>query len=160
MKRIMIVFTAIALAALPGGAFFAKAGAQTRNQSYKIVATESFEFPNECTNELMNVSDTTYVSCHDQQRADGKFTEKCEIRQVVTAIGEATGIVWQGEATFKDEQVAVDDCNFSFSNIGTVHLISHGSDVNTMVTFKDFVRVQDCEMTDNQHIVDFDCRGN
>ena len=155
----MITLTVLTLAALPAGAFFAGAGAQTRNQSYKIVATESFEFPNECTNEFMSVSDTTYVSCHDQQRADGKFIEKCEIRQAVTAVGETTGIVWQGEATFKDESVAVDSCTFSFSNIGTVHLISRGSAVNTMITFADFVRVQDCVMTQDQHVADFDCRG-
>ncbi|HYX28776.1 MAG TPA: hypothetical protein VE863_09420, partial [Pyrinomonadaceae bacterium] len=140
-------------------AFLVKAGAQTQNQSYKVVATESFEFPNQCTNELMSVSDTTYVSCHDQLRADGKFTDKCEIRQVVTAVGESSGTVWQGEATFKDEFVTVDPCNFTFSNVGTVHLISRGPAVNTMITFNDFVRMQDCVMTDNQHVQDFDCHG-
>lgn len=159
MKRMMIVLSAFALAALPAGALMGAAKAQTRNDSYKVVATESFEFPNECTSELMSVSDTTYVSCHDQQRADGKFTEKCEIRQVVSALGETTGIVWRGEATFKDEFVTVDPCNFSFSNVGTVRLISRGPAVNTMITFNDFVRMQDCVMTDDQHVTDFDCRG-
>ena len=159
MRRMTIILTALALAALPATAFFGKAGAQTRNDSSKVVVTEHFEFPNECTNELMDVTDTTTVTCHDQIRADGKFVEKCEIRQDVTAIGEATGIVWQGTATFKDQFVTVDPCNFTFSNHGIVHLISRGSAVNTIVTFDDFVRMQDCALTDDQHIADFDCRG-
>lgn len=159
MRRLMIIFTALVLATLPNTAFFGKAGAQTRNQNSKVVVTESFEFPNECTNELMTVTDTTTVTCHDQLRADGKFTEKCEIRQDVTAIGQSTGIVWEGTATFKDQFVTVDACNFTFSNHGTVHLISRGSAVNTIVTFDDFVRMQDCAITDDQHVADFDCRG-
>jgi hypothetical protein len=159
MKRIMIVFTTLALTALAAGAFLAKAGAQTRNQSSKVVVTEHFEFPNECTSELMDVSDTTTVTCHDQQRADGRSTEKCEIRQDVTALGETTGIVWQGTATFKDDFVTVDPCNFSFSNRGVIHLISRGSAVNTIINIDDFVRMQDCAITDDQHITDFDCRG-
>ena len=122
--------------------------------------TEAFEFPNDCTNELMQVTDTTTITCHDQQRADGSFNEKCEIRQDVNALGEATGIVWQGTATFKDDFVTSDACNFSFRNRGTVHLISRGSAVNTIITFDDFVRMQDCAMTDDQHITSFDCRGN
>src|SRR6266498_5388854 len=73
-----------------------RAGAQTQNQTSKFQLTESFTFPNECTQELMDVSDTTYISCHDQQRADGTFQEKCEIRQDVTATGETTGITWHG----------------------------------------------------------------
>ena len=159
MRRLMIILTALALAALPAGALFTRAVAQTRNQSSKVVLTESFEFPNECTNELMSVTDTTTVTCHDQLRADGRFSEKCEIRQDVTAMGEATGIIWQGTATFKDDFVTVDACNFTFSNRGTVHLISRGSAVNTIVTFDDFVRMQDCAITDDQHVADFDCRG-
>src|SRR2546429_7192922 len=63
------------------------AGAQTQNQTSKFQITESFTFPNECTNEVMDVADTTTVTCHDQQRADGTFSEKCEIRQDVTATG-------------------------------------------------------------------------
>src|SRR5882762_8644279 len=133
--------------------------AQTRNQSNKFQTTETFTFPNECTNELMGVSDTTTITCHDQQRADGTFSEKCEIRQNVTAVGETTGITWQGTATFKDDFVTTDPCNFSFSNRGRVHLISRGSAVNTIITFDDFVRMQDCVMTDDQHAVSFDCRG-
>ena len=95
------------------------AGAQTQNQTSRFQITESFTFPNECTNEVMDVADTTTVTCHDQQRADGTFSEKCEIRQDVTATGETTGINWHGAATFKDEFLATDPCNFSFSNRGT-----------------------------------------
>ena len=135
------------------------AGAQTQNQTSKFQITESFTFPNECTNEVMDVADTTTVTCHDQQRADGTFSEKCEIRQDVTATGETTGINWHGTATFKDEFVASDPCNFSFSNRGKVHLISQGSDVNTIITFDDFVRKDNCVLTANQHLVSFDCRG-
>ena len=67
----MIILAAVVLAALPAAAFLATAGAQTRNQSNKAVFTEHFEFPNECTNELMDVTDTTTITCHDQLRADG-----------------------------------------------------------------------------------------
>jgi hypothetical protein len=133
--------------------------AQTRNQSNKFQVTETFTFPNECTNELMDISDTTTVTCHDQQRADGTFREKCEIRQDVTAIGETTGITWHGAATFKDEFVATDACNFSFSNRGKVHLISPGSDVNVVISFDEFVSQEDCVLTADQHLVSFDCRG-
>jgi len=135
------------------------AGAQTQNQTSRFQITESFTFPNECTNEVMDVADTTTVTCHDQQRADGTFSERCEIRQDVTATGETTGINWHGAATFKDEFLATDPCNFSFSNRGTVHLISKGSDVNTIITFDDFVRKDNCLLTANQHLVSFDCRG-
>jgi len=161
MKRRKISLTTIlALLAtamvipLPG-----TAGAQTQNQSSKFQITESFTFPNDCTEELMDISDTTTVTCHDQQRADGTFSEKCEIRQDVTATGETTGIVWHGTATFKDETVATDGCNFSFSNRGKVHLISPGSSVNTVITFDDLVRMDNCVLTANQHLVSFDCRG-
>jgi hypothetical protein len=133
--------------------------AQTRNQSNKFQITEQFTFPNECTNELMDISDTTTVTCHDQQRADGTFIEKCEIRQDVIATGETTGINWHGTATFKDEFVATDPCNFSFSNRGKVHLISPRSDVNAVISFDDFVRQDNCILTADQHLVSFDCRG-
>ena len=159
MRKMMLILAALALAALPATALFGRVGAQTRNDSSKVVVNEHFEFPNECTAELMDVTDTTTVTCHDQIRADGKFNEKCEIRQDVTAIGETTGIVWQGEATFKDQFTTVDDCNFTFSNRGTIHLISRGPAVNTVVTIDDLVRMQDCALTDDQHIADFDCRG-
>jgi len=135
------------------------AGAQTQNQTSKFQITESFTFPNECTNEVMDVADTTTVTCHDQQRADGTFSEKCEIHQDVTATGETTGINWHGTATFKDDFVATDPCNFSFSNRGKVHLISQGSDLNTIITFDDFVRKDACVLTADQHLVSFDCRG-
>ena len=133
--------------------------AQTQNHSTKTTITESFVFPNECTEELMDVTDTTTVTCHDQQRADGTFIEKCEIRQDVTATGQTSGIVWHGTATFKDEFVANDGCNFSFSNRGRVHLISPGSSVNTIVTFDELVKMENCVLTADQHLVSFDCRG-
>jgi hypothetical protein len=136
-----------------------KTAAQTQNRSSKSQITESFTFPNECTNELMDVSDTTTVTCHDQQRSDGTFSEKCEIRQDVTAVGETTGIIWHGTATFKDDFVATDDCNFSFSNRGKVKLISPGSAVNTIIAFDDSVRMDNCVLTVDDHLVDFDCRG-
>jgi hypothetical protein len=134
--------------------------AETHNQSNKFQTTEAFTFPNECTNELMDISDTTTVNCHDQQQADGTFREKCEIRQDVTAVGETTGITWQGTATFKDEFLATDECNFSFSNRGKVHLISPGSDVNAVVSFDDFMRTDNCILTEESHVVSFDCRGS
>ena len=159
MTRLTIIFTATAMFLMPAGSLVQHAGAQTRNQNSKVQFTEAFTFPNDCTNELMDVTDTTTITCHDQQRADGTFSEKCEIRQDVTAVGQTTGITWQGTATFKDDFVATDNCNFSFSNRGKVHLISRGSAVNTIITFDDFVRMQDCLMTADQHVVSFDCRG-
>jgi hypothetical protein len=135
------------------------ARAQTQNHTTKTKITESFVFPNECTEELMDVTDTTTVTCHDQLRADGTSNEKCEIRQDITAVGQTTGIVWHGEATFKDEFVATDNCNFSFSNRGKVQLISGGSSVNTVITFDDLVRMENCVLTADQHLVSFDCRG-
>ena len=159
MKRLMIIFTAMAMSVMPAGSLLENAGAQTRNQSSKVQFTEAFIFPNDCTNELMDVTDKTTITCHDQQTAGGTFNEKCEIRQDITAVGQTTGITWQGTATFKDDLVTTDNCNFSFSNRGKVHLISRGSAVNTIVTFDDFVRIQDCVMTADQHVVSFDCRG-
>jgi hypothetical protein len=160
MRRTTIFFSAIALMAMALGPIFRPTGAQTRNHSTKIQFSEAFVFPNECTSELMNVTDITTVTCHDQQRADGTFSEKCEIRQDVTAVGQTTGITWHGTGTFKDEFVTTDPCNFSFINRGKVHLISRGSAVNTIIAFDDFVRMQDCVLTDDQHIASFDCRGN
>jgi hypothetical protein len=107
----------------------------------------------------MDISDTTTVNCHDQQRADGTFSEKCEIRQDVSATGQTTGISWHGTATFKDEFTATDACNFSFSNRGAVRLISSGSDVNVFISFDEFVRQDNCVLTADQHLVSFDCRG-
>ena len=152
---ILIVTAAMIVSPLP-----LTTHAQTQNQTTKFQVTESFTFPNTCTNEVMDVSDTTTVTCHDQQRADGTFKEKCEIRQDVTATGETTGIIWHGEATFKDETVVIDPCNFSFSNRGTVHLISQGSAVNTIITFDDLVKKENCVLTTDHHLVSFDCRGS
>src|SRR5437667_12890634 len=137
MKSMTISLTAIV--ALSAGAMVIPApmtaDSQTQNQTCKFQITESFTSPSECTNEVMDVADTTTVTCHDQQRADGTFSEKCEIHQDVTATGETTGINWHGTATFKDDFVASDPCNFSFSNRGKVHLISQGSDLNTIIAF-------------------------
>lgn len=154
LAAVMFLILAVTGGSLPGGA------AQTRNQNSKFQITEFFTFPNDCTDELMDVFDTTTVTCHDQQRADGRFIEKCEIRQDVTATGETSGITWHGTATFKDEFVATDGCNFSFSNRGKVPLISRGSNVNTIITFDDFVRMENCVLTSDQHLVSSDCRGN
>lgn len=159
MRKVTITFAAVALLAAAGSAFKSTSG-QTRNSSSKIQFSEAFVFPNECTNELMDVTDVTTVTCHDQQRMDGRFIERCEIRQDVTATGRDTGIIWRGTGTFKDEFVTADPCNFSFINHGAVHLISKGSAVNTIIAFDDFVRMQDCVLTDDQHIASFDCRGN
>src|ERR1051325_2106550 len=157
------LFAAMAIAAMAFAALVNPlsrgTAAQTRNQSSKFQVTESFTFPNECTNELMDVSDTTTVNCHDQQRADGTFSEKCEIRQDVTATGQTTGIVWHGAATFKDEFLTTDACNFSFTNRGKVKLISPGAYVNTIITFDELVRMENWVLTANQHLVNFDCRG-
>ena len=159
MKKVTIGLAMSLLMAAMLSPLTLKIGAQTRNQSSKVQLTESFTFPNECTNELMDVSDTTTVTCHDQQRADGTFSEKCEIRQDVTATGETTGIIWHGTATFKDEFVATDPCNFSFSNRGKVNLISAGNTPNTVITFDDLVRQENCVLTMDQHFVSSDCRG-
>jgi hypothetical protein len=105
------------------------------------------------------VSDTTVVTCHDQLRADGTVNEKCEIRQDVTATGQATGIIWHGTATFTDEMITSDACNFSFTNRGQVHLISAGDTPNAVVTFDELVRMENCVLTADQHLVSFDCRG-
>lgn len=136
-----------------------KTEAQTGNTHSKFTITEQFTFPNECTSELMDVSDTTTVTCHDQIRGDGSFSEKCEIRQDVTATGETTAIIWHGTATFKDELITTDGCNFSFSNRGKVHLISAGNTPNTIITFDDLVRMENCVLTADLHLVSFDCRG-
>jgi len=161
MRKIFSTLTLIALVAvtLAMSPTPIKTSAQTGNQHSKFTITEQFTFPNGCTNELMDVSDTTTVTCHDQLRADGTFNEKCEIRQDVTAAGETTGIIWHGTATFKDEFIATDDCNFSFSNRGKVQLISAGNTPNTIITFDDLVRMENCVLTADQHLVSFDCRG-
>ena len=160
MKRVTIVFAAIALLVTATSASLKASRAQTRNSSSKVQIQEAFVFPNECTEELMDVTDVTTVTCHDQLRADGRFNEKCEIRQDITATGRDTGITWHGTGTFKDEFVTTDPCNFSFTNQGKVHLISKGSAVNTIIAFDDSIQMQDCALTDEQHLASFDCRGN
>jgi hypothetical protein len=146
--------TAVMISSLPPAT-----KAQTRNQTSKTQITEHFTFPNECTHELMEVSDTTTITCHDQQRSDGTFLEKCEIRQDVNATGQTTGIAWHGSATFKDDFVTTDTCDFSFSNRGTIHLISSGPAVNTVITIDELVIMDHCVLTADQHLVSFDCRG-
>lgn len=133
--------------------------AQTQNHSSKTEFTESIVFPNDCTGELMDVTDTTVVTCHDQLRADGTYREKCEIVQFVNAIGETSGITFSGTATFKDELTATDPCNFSFTNVGGVRLISRGSDVNLVLRFDDTFRMENCIVTVDTHVGSADCRG-
>ncbi len=161
MRKIFTIFSVVAVVgmALATKPASLKTNAQTGNAHSKVAVTEEFEFPNDCTGELMDVSDTTVVTCHDQLRADGTFNEKCEIRQDVTAVGETTGITWHGTATFKDEFIATDDCNFSFTNLGTVRLISNGNAPNLILSFDDLVRMEDCVLTADDHIFSFDCRG-
>lgn len=134
--------------------------AQTQNQTTRIEFTEAFIFPNDCTGEIMDVSDTTVVTCHDQLRADGSFGEKCQIRQDVTAVGQTTGITFHGSGTFKDEFRTTDACNFSFTNVGRVNLISPGSDVNLVLNFDELVTMENCAMTADSHVVSADCRGS
>jgi hypothetical protein len=148
-----------ALAALFGSGP-AAARAQTRNQTSKFELAEAFTFPNECTGELMDVTDTTVVVCHDQERADGTFAEKCQADQFVTAVGETTGITFHGTATFKDEFTATDHCNFTFTNDGAVRLISQGSDVNLILHFDDVTVMKDCVLTTDTHMASADCRGS
>jgi hypothetical protein len=161
MRKIFTILSVIALAAMALATKSAapKVNAQTGNDHSKVTITETFVFPNDCTGELMDVSDTTVVTCHDQVRADGTFSEKCEIVQDITAVGETTGIVWHGNATFKDEIIASDDCNFSFTNVGKVKLISNGNAPNLILSFDDLIRVEDCELTVENHFGSFDCRG-
>lgn len=161
MRRIFTILSVIGLTAtaLTTNSASLKTNAQTGNAHSKVTITEQFEFPNDCTGELMDVSDTTVVTCHDQLRADGTFNEKCEIVQDVTAVGETTGIIWHGNATFKDETIATDDCNFTFTNIGKVKLISNGNAPNLIVSFDDLVQMEDCALTVDNHFASFNCRG-
>jgi len=149
-----IFVVALTLGSLPN-----RTHAQTQNHSSKTVITEEFPFPNDCTGELMDVTDTTVVTCHDQLRADGTFGEKCQIRQDIEAVGETTGITFSGTGIFKDEFTAIDPCNFSFSNRGRVILNSPGSDTNLVLHFDDTVVMQNCAMTADSHLISADCRG-
>jgi hypothetical protein len=157
---ISLIATFILAAALTLGSLPTRTQAQTQNHTSKAELTETFTFPNDCTGEFMDVSDTTYVTCHDQLRADGAFDEKCEIRQDVTAVGETTGITFHGTATFKDVFTATNACNFTFTNHGRVPLISPGSNVNLILSFDDIVRMENCVMTTDSHVVSADCRGS
>jgi len=150
-----IFVVAVTVSSLPTRTY-----AQTQNHTTKTEITETFAFPNECTGELMDVTDTTVVTCHDQLRADGTFAEKCQIRQDVDAVGETTGITFHGSATFKDEFTARDACNFSFTNRGRVNLISPGSNVNLILNINDIVRMENCVLTTDSHVVSADCRGS
>src|SRR5205807_6249954 len=67
MKRLTIIFTVILVLAAAAAPLLTTGDAQTRNQSSKVQLTEFFVFPNECTNELMDVYDTTTVTCHDSR---------------------------------------------------------------------------------------------
>lgn len=162
MRRILISLTTLFLLvmAVVAGSLSTRTAAQTQNQTSKSVLTEAFTFPNECTGELMDVTDTTVVTCHDQERADGTFKEKCEIRQDVTATGETTGITFHGTGTFTDELTATDGCNFSFTNRGRVRLISPGSDTNLILTFDDTTIKESCALVTDTHLVSADCRGS
>jgi hypothetical protein len=161
MRRIFTILSVVAVAAvaLTSNSGSLKSNAQTGNNHSKVTFTEEFEFPNDCTGELMDVSDTTVVTCHDQLRADGTFNEKCEIVQDVTAVGETTGIIWHGNGTFKDETIATDECNFTITNLGKVKLISNGNAPNLILGFDDVIRMEDCELTVEDHFGSFDCRG-
>src|SRR5207237_7477148 len=127
-----------------------------QNQTSKTVVTEAFTFPNECTGELLDVTDTTTIICHDQQRADGTFAEKCQIVQDLTALGRTTGITYHGTGTFKDEFTAADACNFTFTNGGSVHLISSGAEANLVLHFDDIVVTPDCGLEADPHLCPVD----
>jgi hypothetical protein len=161
MRKIFTILTVLTAAAMAvaTNSKSVKTNAQSGNSHSKVTVTEQFSFPNDCTNEFVDVSDTTVITCHDQVRADGTFNEKCEIVQDITAVGETTGIAWHGNATFKDEFIATDECNFSFSNLGKVKLISAGNTPNIILSFDDSVRMEDCVLTADDHFGGSDCRG-
>jgi hypothetical protein len=161
MRKIFTILAVLSAAALSLGtnSRALKTNAQSDNARFKVTVTEQFVFPNDCTGELMDVSDTTVVICHDQLRADGTFNEKCTIVQDVTAVGETTGIVWHGNGAFQDETIATDECNFTATNVGKVKLISNGNAPNLILSFDDLVRVENCELSVENHLGSFDCRG-
>jgi hypothetical protein len=162
MRKMVISLTAtfIFVIALTVVTVPTRTQAQTQNHSSKTEITEAFTFPNDCTGELIDVTDTTVVTCHDQLRADGTLGEKCQIRQDIDAVGETTGITYHGSGTFKDEFIATDGCNFSFTNRGRVNLISPGSNVNLILNFDDVTRMENCVLTTDSHLVSADCRGS
>ena len=159
-RAVLLAITFIYVLATAFSSAPAAARAQTQNQTSKTVVTEAFTFPNDCTGELLDVTDTTVVVCHGQQRADGTYREKCQIVQDVTAVGQTTGLTYHGTGTFKDEFTAADACNFSFTNHGAVRLISPGSDANLVLHFDDLAVMQGCELTADTHLFSADCRGS
>jgi hypothetical protein len=158
MKRTVIPAVAIGVFGMFSLTTFALA--QTRNASTKTTVTTEFEFPNDCTGELLDVTTKTVVSCHDQLRADGTAGEKCTIHEEVDAVGETSGVVYHGSSDFRTTLTTIDSCNFNFTNRGGVRLISPGSDVNLILYFDDIVRMENCVMTADIHLVSSDCRGS
>ncbi|HEY6065576.1 MAG TPA: hypothetical protein VIY96_05440, partial [Thermoanaerobaculia bacterium] len=116
-------------------------------------------FPNDCTGEVLDVSTTSYVSCHEQLRADGTASEKCAVHEQVDAVGQTSGTVYHGSSDFKTEIVGTDPCNFAFTNRGGVRLITAGSDSNLVLRFEDIVRMEACVLTTDLHPFSADCRG-
>ena len=159
-RPVLLTITRIYVLAAVFSSAPAAARAQTQNQTSRTLVTEAFTFPDECTGELLDVTDTTVVVCHGQRRADGSYREKCQIVQDVTAVGRTTGVTYHGTGTFKDEFAAADACNFSFTNRGAVRLISPGSDANLILRFDDLAVMQGCELTADTHLFTADCRGS
>jgi hypothetical protein len=135
------------------------ATAQTQNGTSKTTVTAEFAFPNDCTGELLDVTSTTVVSCHQQQRADGTAIEKCTVHEEVDAVGETSGTTYHGSSDFRTELAGTDGCNFAFTNRGGVRLISPGSDINLILRFEDNVRMESCVLTADVHLFSADCRG-
>ena len=160
MKRVAAA-TALTLIYAAAAAFSSAhtSAAQTHNDSARFTVNENFTFPNPCTGELMDISDTTNVVCHRQQRADGTSAERCHVVQDVTAVGQTTGITFHGTGTFKDEFAATDACDFTYANRGRVNLVSPGSDVNLVLGFDELVSTEACVLTADSHLVSADCRG-
>jgi hypothetical protein len=161
MRKTVISLTAtfILAIAVTLGSLPTRTHAQTQNHTTRIEVTEEFPFPDECTGEILDVTDTTVVTCHDQLRANGTFNEKCQIRQDIRAVGETTGITFDGSGIFKDEFIATDPDNFSFTNRGRVNLISPGSNVNVVLHFDEITVMKNGELTTDSHLISADCRG-
>jgi hypothetical protein len=162
MRKMVISLTAtfILVLAVTLGSLPTLTHAQTQNHTTKIVVTEAFTFPNECTGEMLDVTDTTVVTCHAQLRANGTYSEKCQIRQDIDAVEETTGVTFHGSGIFKDEFTTTDPDNFSFTNLGRVNLISPGSDLNLVLHFDEIVIVENSVLTTDSHVVSADCRGS
>jgi len=92
-----------------------------------------FFFPNECTNELMDLTGhQPLITCHDQQRADSTSSEKCgnPVRDVNATGSDHRRNHLAGQRHVQDDFVTAGQLQFLFSNRGKVHLISRGSAVN------------------------------